>query len=529
MPAVRVLLANLLTGRSGPASLKVLLTNTLVSGRTGTEIVTRNTALHLLQRGHKPIVYTQQAGPLAEELRRASVPVVTDIDALRVVPTSFTATITRRSQPQLRAFPQCRPFSSATTFSWQDEPVQFPSIRRYVAVDNTVADRLCVESGIAPERVAVELNSVDTQRFRPREQPLPKRPARALAYVETPGCTSALSEACERRGIALDIAGSIVGKQLDDPERHLPEYDIVFTSALSALEAMACGAAVVVCDARGLAGMVTPERFTQWRGANFGVRTLTREVNAENIAAEIDAYDPQAAARVTELVRKLARFDDSMDRYIDLYRACILERFVGDRVEHDRAMARHLQRWGLRYGPEWPWRLERARILNDMERAVRKPPRLRPGDDVRLEPEGLHYVNFIRGFSYPEPWGVWTEGDEALALFRVDERDRTVEIGVLVDGYVQPGREHLDVRVTANDAVSATWSFSYPSEPGWQRLRVPVARSGTVLLSFHIPDARVPLEEGGADTRRLGLALHGIAFYGASEDSTGFGVQRQGA
>lgn len=493
----------------------------LVSGRTGTEIVTRNTALHLLQRGHKPVVYTQQAGPLAEELRRASIPVVTDIDALRVVPDIIhghhnapLATAIARF-PAVPAIFVCHDF-----FSWQDEPVQFPSIRRYVAVDSTVADRLCVESGIAPERVSVELNSVDTQRFRARAQPLPKRPARALAYVKHRLHLKALSQACERRGIALDIAGSIVGNQLDDPERLLPEYDIVFTSALSALEAMACGPAVVVCDARGLAGMVTPERFTQWRGANFGVRTLTREVNAENVAAEIDAYDPRATARVTELVRKLARFDDSMDRYIDLYRACIAEGFgAEDRVEHDRAMARHLQHWGLRYGPEWPWRLERARILNDMERAVRKPPRLRPGDDVRLEPERLHFVNFIRGFSYPEPWGLWTEGDEAVALFRVDERDRTVEIGVLAGGYVQPGREQLDVRVTANDAVSATWSFSHPSEPEWRRLRVPVAASGTIVLAFHIPDARIPLEAGGADTRRLGLALHGIAFYGACEDA----------
>ena len=48
------------------------------------------------------------------------------------------------------------------------------------------------------------------------------------------------------------------------PEELLPKYDLVFAKARCALEAMATGCAVVLCDFAGLGSMVNPERFPEF-------------------------------------------------------------------------------------------------------------------------------------------------------------------------------------------------------------------------------------------------------------------------
>ena len=231
---------------------RVLLTNMWLAGRSGTEIVTRDVALGLLRRGHRPIVYAQQTGPLAAELRAASIPVVDRIASIAERPDVIHAhhnaplAVAVARFPDVPAIFVCHDFTA-----WHDAPPHFPSVLRYVAVDETVADRLRIESGIAPERVAIHRNAVDLDRFRAPERSLPEAPRRALAFVKHTAHLEALRTACAARGLALDEAGTVTGNRLDRPEEVLPKYDLVFTSALSALEAMVSGCAVIVCDARG--------------------------------------------------------------------------------------------------------------------------------------------------------------------------------------------------------------------------------------------------------------------------------------
>ena len=59
--------------------LTILVTNLILNGRSGTEIVVRNLALALRDLGHRPIVYSPRLGPIAEELQSSAICVVDDL------------------------------------------------------------------------------------------------------------------------------------------------------------------------------------------------------------------------------------------------------------------------------------------------------------------------------------------------------------------------------------------------------------------------------------------------------------------
>src|SRR4029079_17666075 len=99
---------------------------------------------------------------------------------------------------------------------------------------------------------------------------LPGKPRRALAFAQrTRGHLEAIRIACEARGIALEVFGGGAGRIADKPEDLMPEFDLVFASALTAMEAMACGRAVVVCDGRGLAGRGASHCFSDVRDTQY--------------------------------------------------------------------------------------------------------------------------------------------------------------------------------------------------------------------------------------------------------------------
>ena len=76
--------------------ISVLFTNNALGARGGSETYIRDVALALLQRGHRPVAFSLLLGDVAEELRRATVPVVDDLKRLARRRTSFTVIITSK-------------------------------------------------------------------------------------------------------------------------------------------------------------------------------------------------------------------------------------------------------------------------------------------------------------------------------------------------------------------------------------------------------------------------------------------------
>lgn len=305
------------------APLRILLTNRVLANRTGTELYIRDVATGLLRRGHCPVVYSPRLGAIAAEIRRETIPVVDDLASVGEPPDVIHGHHGLETLTALLAFPGVPALSVCHSWvGWADEPVAFPRIRRYLAVDETCRDRLVAEHGIAPERVDVVLNAVDLGRFRPRA-PLPLRPARGLIFSNASGDGAphvrAIREAGARVGMTIDIAGFKSGQSLERPEETLGSYDIVFAKARAALEAAAVGAAVVLCDTVGAGPMVTTANFDALRRQNFGMRALREPPTVDGMVREVGRYDAADAAAVSRRVRELAGHEAQIDQLLAVY------------------------------------------------------------------------------------------------------------------------------------------------------------------------------------------------------------------
>jgi glycosyltransferase involved in cell wall biosynthesis len=332
------------------APLRVLLTNRILANRTGTELYVRDLAVGLMRHGHAPLVYSPQLGAVADEIRKQTIPVVDDLAKVAHPPDIIHGHHGLETLTALLAFPRVPAVSVCHSWiGWPDQPVQFPRIRRYLAVDDTCRDRLVTEHAVPPERVDVILNAVDLERFRPRP-PLPSRPARALIFSNGSGSNTsnvaAIREACERSGIAVEIAGVQSGRVLDQPEEALGSYDLVFAKGRAALEAAAVGTAVVLCDVAGAGPMVTTGNLVSLRRRNFGIRTLRDALTTETLAREIARYDAADAAEVSRQIRALAGHDALVDHLVAVYRDVLEESaWESPDAEADlRAAAAYLRR-----------------------------------------------------------------------------------------------------------------------------------------------------------------------------------------
>lgn len=227
------------------SELRILITNMLMTGRTGTEVVTRDLALGLLRRGHKPVVYTPAIGPIGEEVRRAGIPVFDNVFDLSENLDLIHAHHLGPCAAALDRFPKVPAiFVCHDATAWHDAPPRLPSIRRHVAVSEVAAARLVSECCISPDGIEIILNGADTDRFLPGKE-LSNRPTRALAFARHPKLIQPVREACAAMGLTVDIVGYGVGAPIDRPEQMIPDYDLVFASGLTALEAMACRRAVI--------------------------------------------------------------------------------------------------------------------------------------------------------------------------------------------------------------------------------------------------------------------------------------------
>ncbi len=308
--------------------LRILISNHFLRGRTGSELYVCELATNLLRRGHSPIVYSPQLGHTARELRNATVPVVDSLDAVGSPPDLIHGQHHVETMSALLRFPNTPAvFFCHGWLPWEETPPKHPRILRYVAVDDTCFDRLVLESGIAEERVSVILNSVDLEQFLPRA-PLPAKPARALVFsnrAKESTHLGAVREACQRTGITLDVIGAEAGNIAARPQDVLGQYDIVFAKARCALEAIAVGSAVVLCDTNGAGPMVTSSELDRLRRLNFGIRALRERIGADLLEKEIARYDPADAATVSRRIRDTADRGAAIDQILALYEQVVRE------------------------------------------------------------------------------------------------------------------------------------------------------------------------------------------------------------
>jgi len=349
----------------------ILITNIWLAALGGSEVVVRDLAFGLLRRGHRPIVYSPTLGYLAEEIAARGVSVIDDLRQLGEPPDIIHAHHSIPCGEALIRFPDVPAIYVCHAFNhWVEAPVHFPQIGAYVAVDEACRDRFVHTEGIDPERVLIFHNAVDLSRIPPRPTSMRERPQRAAAFGKAADVPE-LRTACEQLGIQFDAIGSEAGRISKFPERELVHYDLVFASARAALEALCCGCAVIVCDARGLAGLVTSRNFESLRAMNFGLRSLVEPITVDRFVQEIGRYDREDASRVVERARADADQSKLLDKFEELYDEVLTgaRRPTVTTEARERAVARFLhENLPRRPGDaRWPWLAERQNLQRKVE------------------------------------------------------------------------------------------------------------------------------------------------------------------
>lgn len=341
--------------------MQILITNRALVGRSGTEVFVRDLASGLKEQGQSPLVYSPMLGPMAEEIRGQGVAVYSDLREIDRAPDVIHGHHHAQTLAGLLHFPNTPAvFVCHDAVAWHDDPLIFPRVLRYVAVDHRCKGRLDKKLQVATEKIRVILNAVDLSRFVPRP-PLPKRVLHAAIfsnYASKQTQFPAIAKACDTLGIPLDVVGKEFGTSSSRPEALLPKYDLVFAKARCALEAMAVGCAVVVCDYGGLGGMANSESFAEWRNLNFGGGVLTRPLDPALIVAEIEKYDADDAKLVSDRIRREAGLTGAVQEWIEFYNEVLREHVGGEsqRNQELEALAEYLKEWGYESRIAWEHR-----------------------------------------------------------------------------------------------------------------------------------------------------------------------------
>ena len=302
---------------------RILITNdSLADRRGGTDTVVRDLALGLRAAGQTPMVYSPHLGELGRELRASGIPVVSELGRVPEEPDIVHGNQHVETVAALLHFSRARGlFVCHHRMAYMAAPPRIDRIRRYVAVDYNCLERLTEEYRIPEPLTRVIYNSVDTTRFLQRA-PLPPAPRRALVFSNYAGPAThleAVQVACALLQIPVDVIGSGSGHSSPAPEKVLGRYDLVFAKARCALEAMAVGAAVVLCDTRGLGPMVMAAELADLRPWNFGMRVLRAPLDPAGIVGQVRRYDPADALMVSNYIRRQANLALGLEQYLSLY------------------------------------------------------------------------------------------------------------------------------------------------------------------------------------------------------------------
>lgn len=308
-------------------AMRVLITMRRWNDLTGAELYVKDLALELQRQGHFTAVYTSSMGRIAEELQSCGIPVTDSLHSLDFQPDVIHGHHRYETLLALQRF-RSTPgiFVCHHHDYWVDDAPLHSRILRFCGVS-----RLCLEtllrSGAPSDRVLQVYNFVDMQRFKRRSH-LPAKARRALVfsnYASEDTFLPAVEEACRQTGLELTVLGTGVGRPAVRPEDLLAEYDIIFAKAKAAMEGIAVGAAVILCDFGGVGPMVTTEKIPDLRKLNFGFEALTAPHTVEVISSRIREYDAEEATKASDLFRSTAGLDAAARDTVQIYKEVVEE------------------------------------------------------------------------------------------------------------------------------------------------------------------------------------------------------------
>jgi hypothetical protein len=117
------------------------------------------------------------------------------------------------------------------------------------------------------------------------------------------------------------------------------------------------------------------------------------------------------------------------------------------------------------------------------------------------------------GWSVPEKWGTWSDGDSSLMLLALSNTPQN-DIELLINGHAFLADKHpsQEVDILVNGHHVATLKYDQQSNGGVRVVKIPkplaLEKNGQLLIKFNFKNPKSPAELGlSADTRRLGLGI----------------------
>ena len=129
--------------------MRVLIAGHALSAMGGVQSSERDLARWLLAQGHSPVVYATELGDAAREFDRYTIPVVDDLARVAAPIDIIHGDSAMETMAALLHFPGVPAIFVCHGWGGLERSTpHFPRIRRYVAVDDTCADRLQLREAI---------------------------------------------------------------------------------------------------------------------------------------------------------------------------------------------------------------------------------------------------------------------------------------------------------------------------------------------------------------------------------------------
>ncbi len=337
--------------------MNILFTNQTLRRRGGGQLMIRDLACGFRKRGHAVLAYCSLVPPPDDSLAEEAVPITASLSSLPFVPDVIHAQHQLDAMAAVMALPGVPAVYCCNGATHMEKQPLHPRILRYVAMSPTLRLRMAVESGIDEGAIDVVYNAVDLERFAAVREP-PARPLRALVYKRNVDPDTHIGReirtAAARAGLEVEFRGIGPGlAPIAKPEEALPRYDLVFTSGKSAIEALACGCAVIAIANTSSGELIATTNFERFRRANFAPPVNSPPPDAGRVLAEIERYDAAEVAATALRLRQVAGLDAALDAFMAIYRHAIAAWQAGgrDARAEQLAAARYLRTIAPLVGP----------------------------------------------------------------------------------------------------------------------------------------------------------------------------------
>jgi hypothetical protein len=204
---------------------------------------------------------------------------------------------------------------------WEEQPPVHPRILAYAGTSWRFGHWAAERTGITPESVHIVPNFFDPERIPFCPTPAHNRKA-ALFFGHIKANSreyEILEKGAQRAGFTLSPIGVASGVVESDPASLLKDFEMVFASGRSAIEAMASGCAVAPISAETIGELITLQNFERLSGINFCAEQTDAPISEETVCARLTEIDAHDRAEVAGRIREQSTLDQTIKRLTAIY------------------------------------------------------------------------------------------------------------------------------------------------------------------------------------------------------------------